>query len=161
LWAVNKLVVISVACCSLVAVVFSESLVALGPKKTLWKKHPARSMRRSSSTHRSAPWEALPEVWERLPLSCRTSTVGPLGGVEHEVDRIAHCSDPGRFESGHHQCKKHRQWSPWEAMLKIWEHPPSMQKTSMVGPLGGAIGDPGARTVNAKNTDSGPPRRRC
>jgi hypothetical protein len=27
-----------------------------------------------------APWEALPEVWELLPLSCRTVAVGPLGG---------------------------------------------------------------------------------
>jgi hypothetical protein len=53
LQVVNKLGVVSIACCSLVAVEFSDSLAPQGPKKTLRKKGPARSMCHSSSMHRS------------------------------------------------------------------------------------------------------------
>jgi hypothetical protein len=64
----------------LVAIDLFRSLAVQGPEKITWKKHLASSAHRSDSMHRSAPWEALPEVWERLPLSCMTSTTGPLGG---------------------------------------------------------------------------------
>jgi hypothetical protein len=42
----------------LVAVVFSGSLAAQVAKKTLQKKHRARSMRHISSMQHSGPWEA-------------------------------------------------------------------------------------------------------
>jgi hypothetical protein len=51
--------------------------------------------------------------------------------------------------------------APWEVILEIRERPPSSQKTSTVAPLGGAVRDPRAPTINAKNVDSGPPRRQC
>jgi hypothetical protein len=35
-----------------------------------------------------------------------------------------------------------------EAVTEIREHPLSMLETSMVGPLGGNAGDLGARTIN-------------
>jgi hypothetical protein len=51
--------------------------------------------------------------------------------------------------------------APWEVILEIRERPPSSQKTSTVAPLGGAVRDLRAPTINAKNVDSGPPRRQC
>jgi hypothetical protein len=39
---------------------------------------------------------------------------------------------------------------PWEAMRKIRESPPLMQKMLIAGLLGGDAGDPGASTINAK-----------
>jgi hypothetical protein len=42
-------------------------------------------------------------------------------------------------------------------MTEIQEHPPSTQKTSMAGLLGGGDGDPGAPTINTKNIDGSPP----
>jgi hypothetical protein len=39
---------------------------------------------------------------------------------------------------------------------KIWELPPSKQKTSTMGPLGGDVEDLEASTINAKNIDGGP-----
>jgi hypothetical protein len=36
------------------------------------------------------------------------------------------------------------------------QHPPSTQEMSMVGPLGGDAGDPGAPTINARKVDGGP-----
>jgi hypothetical protein len=56
---------------------------------------------------------------------------------------------------------KHRWQPPWEAVPEIWEHPPSTQKTSTTTPLGRGAKDLGASTINAKNIDGGPPRRRC
>jgi hypothetical protein len=38
-------------------------------------------------------------------------------------------------------------------MLEIREHPPSMQKTSTMNPLGGDAGDSGAPTISAKNVN--------
>jgi hypothetical protein len=46
-------------------------------------------------------------------------------------------------------------------MLEIREHPPSMPKMLMVGPLGGSAGDPAAPIINAKNIDGGALERRC
>jgi hypothetical protein len=42
-------------------------------------------------------------------------------------------------------------------MSEIRERPPSMQKLSMIGPLGGGAEDPGAPTINIKNIDGDPP----
>jgi hypothetical protein len=44
----------------------------------------------------------------------------------------------------HHLCQRHLWWAPLEALTEIWERPPPLLETSMVGPLGGAIGDPKA-----------------
>jgi hypothetical protein len=46
---------------------------------------------------------------------------------------------------------------PWDAVMEIWECPPSTQETSTAAPLGGDVRELGAPTVNAKNIDSGPP----
>jgi hypothetical protein len=40
--------------------------------------------------------------------------------------------------------------------MEIRERPPSMQKTSMAGPLIGGDGDPRAPTINAKKLTAGP-----
>jgi hypothetical protein len=45
-------------------------------------------------------------------------------------------------------------------MSEIRERPPSMQKISMVDPLGGDARDLRAHTINAKNVNDGPPGRR-
>jgi hypothetical protein len=47
----------------------------------------------------------------------------------------------------------------WHMKLMFYErqHPPSTQETSMVDPLGGDAGDPGAPTINARKVDGGPP----
>jgi hypothetical protein len=78
------------------------------------------------------PWEALLEVWEHLPLSCRMS----------------------------HGGKKRVWWAPCEAMMETWERPPPFSKTSMAGPQGGNDGDPGAPTTYLEDVDGGPPGRR-
>jgi hypothetical protein len=52
--------------------------------------------------------------------------------------------------------KKHQWWAPWEVLNKIRERPPSTQKTSMVGPLKGAVEDLGAPTIKAKIVNSRP-----
>jgi hypothetical protein len=52
--------------------------------------------------------------------------------------------------------KKCRRWAPWEAVLEIWERPPSTQRTSTMEPLGGGAGGAGAPTINAKNIDNDP-----
>jgi hypothetical protein len=41
-------------------------------------------------------------------------------------------------------------------MPEVREHPPSTQKMSTTGSLGGGAGGPGASTINAKNVDGGP-----
>jgi hypothetical protein len=46
---------------------------------------------------------------------------------------------------------------PWETVTEIQEHPPLMQETTTVGPLGGDARDSGAPTINARNIDNGPP----
>jgi hypothetical protein len=46
-------------------------------------------------------------------------------------------------------------------VLEVREHPPSKQKMSTVGPLGGGAGGPGVPTLNAKNVDGKPTRGRC
>jgi hypothetical protein len=51
--------------------------------------------------------------------------------------------------------------APWEVMPKVWERPLPISKTSMAGPLGGDVGDPGALTIQRKNVDDKPPGRRC
>jgi hypothetical protein len=81
------------------------------------------------------PWEALLEVWERLSLSCRTSTAGHLGGGVRDPRAptinvknifsgfpVRRCR---RSESTHHQRKKHQRWTPGEAMSGIRKRPPS------------------------------------
>jgi hypothetical protein len=55
------------------------------------------------------------------------------------------------------KAKKYQRRAPWEAVLEVRKHSPSTQKMSMVGPLGGTFGGPGAPTINAKNIDGGPP----
>jgi hypothetical protein len=40
---------------------------------------------------------------------------------------------------------------------RILEHPPSTQKTSMVGTQGGSDREPGPPTINARNVDGRPP----
>jgi hypothetical protein len=45
---------------------------------------------------------------------------------------------------------------PCEVLSEIWERPPSMLKMSTVNTLGGAVGDPGVPTINAKNVDYEP-----
>jgi hypothetical protein len=46
-------------------------------------------------------------------------------------------------------------------MQEIGERPPPMSKTSIVDPLGGDAGDPGALTTYVEDIDGGPPRRQC
>jgi hypothetical protein len=66
-----------------------------------------------------------------------------------------------RSRSAHHQHKKYRRQTPWEAVQEVRERPSSTQKTSMVAPLGGGAKGLKAPTINAKNVDGGPPKRRC
>jgi hypothetical protein len=86
----------------------SRSLAAQGPEKNLLlKKYPA---------HRG-PLEALLEIEERLPLSCGTSTVGPLrSGAGAEDPRAPTIN-----------ARKRRRQAPWEAVseLEVRERPPS------------------------------------
>jgi hypothetical protein len=117
------------------------------------------------------PWEATSEIREHSPSKQKMSTAGPLRGDAGDPGaptinaKNVNGGPPGRqcrrSSSAHHQRKKHRRWSLGEAMLEIWERPPSMQETSMVGPLGGDVGDAGAPTINTRNIDGGPPGRRC
>jgi hypothetical protein len=44
---------------------------------------------------------------------------------------------------------------PWEAMPEIRERPPLIAKMSMVVPLRGDVGDPGAPTNQCKNVNGG------
>jgi hypothetical protein len=81
---------------------------------------------------RVAPWEALLEVWERLPLSCLLGVQSTKSIGHHTV------GTPWRSGSTHHQ-----------------------QKNVDGGPLGGGAGDLGAPTINVKNIDGRPPGRRC
>jgi hypothetical protein len=90
----------------------SRSLAAQGPRKISLK----------NVLLIVTPWEALLEVWKRLPLSCRTSTVGPPG---------RRCQGSG---SAHHQHKKRRRRAPWEAVSEVWECPPSTRKTLIACP---------------------------
>jgi hypothetical protein len=77
----------------------------------------------------------------------------------------SHRVTPGRhaqkFGNDYHLAAGGRQRVPWEAVPEIWEHPSSMLKMSMVGPLGGGAEGPGVPTVNAKNVGGGPPRKQC
>jgi hypothetical protein len=82
----------------------SLSLVVQGPEKTFTEKRVAHS----------GPCEALLEVWERLPPSCRTSMAGSLGG--------AGAVDPGASTIN---VKKHRRWAPSWMLNEICQHPPS------------------------------------
>jgi hypothetical protein len=119
---------------------------------------------------RWAPSEAMLEIWERPPSMQRTSMEAPLGGDAEDQGAPtinAKNVDGGppkiwyrRSESGHQQRKKCQRWASWEVVPEIRERPPSTQKMLMVAPLGGSAGDLGALTINAKNVDGGPPRRR-
>jgi hypothetical protein len=42
-------------------------------------------------------------------------------------------------------------------MSELQERPPSIQKMSTAGPLGGTIEDSGALTIHVRNVDGGPP----
>jgi hypothetical protein len=59
-------------------------------------------------------------------------------------------------ESACHQHKKCRWCAPWEVLPEVRECPPSTQKMSTAGPLGGEAGGPGAPAINTKNIDGGP-----
>jgi hypothetical protein len=50
---------------------------------------------------------------------------------------------------------------PWEVLSETWERPPPMSETLMVGPLGGAVKDPGTLTTYVRDVDGRPPRRHC
>jgi hypothetical protein len=106
------------------------------------------------------PWEALPEVWEHPPSTRELSMAGPLGGGDRDPGALAINArnldgEPlgmrcWRSGSAHQKHEKLQRWAPREVMPEIQERPPSMQKTSTVGPLGGGDGDPGGPTINAK-----------
>jgi hypothetical protein len=66
-----------------------------------------------------------------------------------------------KFGNDYHLVAGCRWWPPWEAVSEVWEHPPSMQKTLMAGPLVGDVGGSGAPTINAKNVDNRSHGRRC
>jgi hypothetical protein len=95
--------------------------------------------------------------------------MGPLGGVAGGPGALTinaknvNGGTPGRqcrrSRSAHHQCRKMSAAGPREAVPEVRERPPSTQKMSMVGPLGGGAEGPGAPTINTKNIDGGPPRR--
>jgi hypothetical protein len=53
-------------------------------------------------------------------------------------------------ESTHHQSKKCRRQAPWRSVPEVYEWSPSMQKTSMVGPLGGSSEGLGAPTIDTE-----------
>jgi hypothetical protein len=84
------------------------------------------------------------ETREYPPLNVKTSCGG---------HRRRQCQRSG---SVHHQCKKHQQWTPWEAVPEVRERPPSTQKMSTVPPLGGGVGGPGPPTIHVKNINGGP-----
>jgi hypothetical protein len=71
LCVVNNFGVTSIACCSLVTVVFSGSLAAQRPEKTLQKNDLLVGCVVMVVCIIVPLWEALTEVWERLPLSAR------------------------------------------------------------------------------------------
>jgi hypothetical protein len=70
--------------------------------------------------------------------------VGPLGG------------GAGGPRAPTISAKKCQRQAPWEVLLEVEEHPPSMQKLLTVSTMGGGAGGPGAPTINAKNIDAGP-----
>jgi hypothetical protein len=116
---------------------------------------PGRQCRRSRSAHHqcrkmsaAGPREAVPEVRERPPSTQKMSMVGPPR---------RRCRGSG---SAHHQHKEHRWRPPSKIVLEVRQHPPSTQKTSMAGPLGDGARGPRAATINVKNINGGPPRRR-
>jgi hypothetical protein len=85
----------------------SRSLASQRPQKISLKKCPA---------HRVAPWKALSEVWEWLPLSCRMLTVGPLGVVTEIQERLPPTQK--KIDGG----------PTWETVSEVPKHPPSTQK---------------------------------
>jgi hypothetical protein len=99
-------------------------------------------------------WDALSETQERPPPMSETSMAAPLGGIDGDTGVPTtyigdvdggplgrRCLRPG---TAHHLCRRCRWWPPCEVLTETWEHPPPMSEMSMVGPLGGADGDPGA-----------------
>jgi hypothetical protein len=92
------------------------------------------------------PWEALPEVWEHPPSTRELSMAGPLGGGDRDPGALAINArnldgEPlgmrcWRSGSTHQKHEKLQRWAPREVMPEIQERPPSMQKTSTVGPPG-------------------------
>jgi hypothetical protein len=121
-----------------------RSLVAQGLEQIFTEK---------GLTH-SGPREALPEVWEQLPLSYRMSTAGPLGGGARDpgIPTINVKNDDGRPPG--RRCQ--RSGSTHQQQINVDGGPLGTQKTSMVDPLGGGVGDLGAHTINARNVDGGP-----
>jgi hypothetical protein len=99
--------------------------------------------------HRRRPPRRYGRRSERAHINVKNVDGGPPG---------RQCQRSG---STHHQRKKCRRWAHWEAMPEIREYPPSTQKMSTVGPLGGSAGGSGAATIKIKNIDGGPPGRWC
>jgi hypothetical protein len=78
--------------------------------------------------------EALLEVWERLSLSWRMLTLGPLGGGDGEYRSARHqcleSSTAGPLEGRAEgpgaptiNAKKGRWWASWEAVTEVRENP--------------------------------------
>jgi hypothetical protein len=129
-----------VTCCSCILRVLSSA----STQKNLWKKHPARSMHHNGSMH---PWEALPEVWKRLPLSAGCQRRAPWEAVLENSGaptiNAKKCQwwaslevlplSPGAPTIN---TRKHRRWALWRVLTEIRERPPSTLKNIDDGPPG-------------------------
>jgi hypothetical protein len=100
----------------LVAIVLSRSLVVQGPEQVCEKNVSLVSYTVVIALTIEAPWEALSEIWRRLPLRQNTSMAGPLGvlllGPVAATIEVEKTSTVG----------------PLGLLLKIRERPPSMLK---------------------------------
>jgi hypothetical protein len=100
------------------------------------------------------------------PSTQKMSTTDPLGGDVRGLGastknvKNVNGGPPERqcrrSGSANYQCKKCQRWAPWEAVPKVRECPPSTQKTSTTGPLGGGVRGQGGPTINAKNVNGAP-----
>jgi hypothetical protein len=101
---------------------------------------------------RSYTWSNNPRGAVRDPRASTTYVSNVDGGPPGRRCR--------RLKNAHHLCQRRQWWAPWEVLSETRECPPPMSKTSIAGPLGGAVGDPGAPTTYVKDFDGGPPGKR-
>jgi hypothetical protein len=145
LCVVNNFGVTSIACCSLVTVVFSGSLAAQRPKKTLQKNDLLVGCVVMVVCIVVPPWRHCQKSGNdyHLVQDVDGGTLGGDVGDPGAPTTNAKNIDSGpprrrcwRSRSVHHQRKKHRWWAPWEAMPGIRECPPSTLKNIDGGPPG-------------------------
>jgi hypothetical protein len=119
----------------------------------------------------AGPWEAVPEVRERLPSMQKTSMVGPLGGSpegpwaptinEKKYRRLILWEAVLRSGSAHHQRKKMSPMTPLKAVPEAWERPPPTQKISTAAPLEAVLGVWEHPPLNSKTSMVGPQAPLC